>query len=120
MIKKGLGKGLDAFFPPINTINPKVEEINKQVVDKVVDNVDNGSWVKVNINDDVTYVTPLEIEENIVPDVKGMNATDAVCLLEGMGWKVVFTGYGKVKTQSVKPNTELEKGSVINLSLSAK
>lgn len=85
-----------------------------------VDNVDNGSWVKVNINDDVTYVTPVEIEENIVPDVKGMNATDAVCLLEGMGWKVVFTGYGKVKTQSVKPNTELEKGSVINLSLSAK
>ena len=38
MIKKGLGKGLDAFFPPINTINPKTEEIKEQVVDKVVDN----------------------------------------------------------------------------------
>lgn len=85
-----------------------------------VDNVDNGKWVTVNVNDDVTYVSPVEFEENKVPDVKGMNVTDAVCILESMGWKVTFTGYGKVKTQSVKPNTELKKGSIINLTLSTK
>lgn len=85
-----------------------------------VDNVDNGEWVTVNINDDVTYVSPVVLDDNKVPDVKGMNATDAVCLLEGMGWKVTFGGYGKVKSQSVKAGTELKKGSLINLTLSTK
>ena len=33
---------------------------------------------------------------------------------------VKFEGYGKVKSQSVKAGTELKKGSVINLVLSAK
>ncbi len=85
-----------------------------------VDNVDNGEWVTVNINDDVVYVSPVELDDNKVPDVKGMNVTDAVCLLEGMGWKVTFGGYGKVKSQSVKAGTELKKGSLINLVLSSK
>ena len=85
-----------------------------------VDDVDTAEWVKVNITDDVTHVNKVDIDENKVPDVKGMNVTDAVCLLESMGWKVTFGGYGKVKTQSVKPNTELKKGRVINLTLSAK
>ena len=49
-----------------------------------------------------------------------MNITDAVFLLESMGWKVKFEGYGKVKYQSVKTGTELKKGSVINLTLSSK
>lgn len=85
-----------------------------------VDNMDNGEWVTVNINNDVTYVSPVELDDNKVPDVKGMNVTDAVCLLEGMGWKVTFGGYGKVKSQSVKAGTELKKGSLINLVLSSK
>ena len=69
--------------------------------------------------DDV-FVNSVKFEENIVPDVNGMNITDAVYLLESMGWKVRFDGYGKVESQSVEPNTELEKGSVINLVLSSK
>lgn len=85
-----------------------------------VDNVDNDKWVTVDVKDGETYVNPAALEETKVPDVKGMNATDAVFLLESMGWKVTFTGYGKVKTQSVKAGTELKKGSVINLVLSAK
>ena len=55
-----------------------------------------------------------------VPDMKGMNVTDAVYILESMGWKVKFDGYGKVKSQSVKAGTELRKGSVINLTLGSK
>ena len=62
-------------------------------------------------------INAVEMEENKVPDVKGMNITDAVYVLESMGWKVKFEGYGKVKSQSVKAGTELRKGSVINLVL---
>ncbi len=85
-----------------------------------VDNVQDNEWVSVNKANDELFVNSVEFEENIVPDVKGMNVTDAVYLLESMGWKVKFDGYGKVKSQSVKPNTELRKGSVINLVLSSK
>ena len=85
-----------------------------------VDNVDNEKWVKVNVTADQIYVNPVAIEEGKVPDMKGMNATDAVSLLESMGWRVTFSGYGRVKSQSVKAGSELRKGSVINLVLSAK
>lgn len=85
-----------------------------------IDDVESDTWVNVKMTEDETFVTHIDFEEGKVPDVKGMNATDAVCLLESMGWKVTFTGYGKVKTQSVKAGSELKKGSVINLSLSTK
>ena len=85
-----------------------------------VDNVDNEKWVKVNTAADQIYVNPVVVEEGKVPDVKGMNATDAVSLLESMGWRVTFSGYGRVKSQSVKAGAELRKGSLINLVLSAK
>ncbi len=85
-----------------------------------VDNADNEKWVTVDVADDVVCVSPVSFEDGVVPDVKGMNATDAVCLLESMGWKVSFSGYGKVKSQSVKAGSELKKGKVINLVLSAR
>lgn len=85
-----------------------------------VDNVNNNEWVTIEQMEQEIVVNPVIFEENIVPDVKGMNITDAVYLLESMGWKVNFEGYGVVKSQSVKPHTELKKGNVINLNLSAK
>lgn len=85
-----------------------------------VDNVDNNDWVSVEHRDDVVYVNSALLDDTKVPDVKGMNVTDAVFLLESMGWKVKFEGFGKVKSQSVKAETELKKGSVINLVLSSK
>lgn len=85
-----------------------------------VDDVNNEKWVKIDVEDGVTYANPVYLDDAKVPDVKGMNITDAVFLLESMGWKVTFSGYGEVKSQSVKPNSELRKGAVINLKLSAK
>ena len=85
-----------------------------------IDNVEDNEWVTVNQTGDDVFVNSVKFEENIVPDVNGMNITDAVFVLESMGWKVKFDGYGKVKSQSVKSGTELRKGSVINLTLSSK
>ncbi|MBR5781398.1 MAG: transpeptidase family protein [Bacteroidales bacterium] len=80
---------------------------------------ENG-WVKVSESAGDIVVTPVELDENKVPDLKGMNITDAVYLLESMGWKVTFSGNGKVKSQSVKAGSVLRKGNTINLVLSAK
>lgn len=84
------------------------------------DNVDNDKWVEISEEDDVIYVNPVALNDSLVPDLKGMNITDAVHVLETMGWNASFDGMGKVKSQSVKPGTALKKGSVIKLVLSDK
>ena len=85
-----------------------------------VSNAKNEEWVKVSIVNNETVLNDVAIEEGVVPDVKGMNVTDAVSLLETMGWDVDFNGFGKVKTQSVQAGTELIKGKTIRLTLSRK
>jgi len=53
----------------------------------------------------------------VVPDVNGMGIRDAVYLLEKAGYKVTFTGKGKVYKQSVEPGIFVNRGTVINLEL---
>ena len=60
---------------------------------------------------------PVNFDSNRVPDVTGMNITDAVCLLENMGWNIEFSGYGKVNKQSVNAGDTLPSGSLITLTL---
>ena len=57
------------------------------------------------------------VRENLVPNVIGMGARDAIYLLENEGLKVVIRGSGKVTEQSLEPGAQLVKGSVISISL---
>lgn len=85
-----------------------------------IDNEDNDEWVSVRETDNVVYASPVSFSQDTVPDVRGMNVTDAVYLLESMGWDVDFSGLGKVKSQKPKANTKLKKGGTVNLILSSK
>ncbi|MDP2237738.1 MAG: PASTA domain-containing protein [Bacteroidales bacterium] len=49
--------------------------------------------------------------------MKGMNARDAVFLLENMGLKAVISGKGKVISQSVLPGNPITAGQRIELKL---
>lgn len=72
-------------------------------------------------NDSIAYyqrfVNPIAYNPPYVPNVKGMNVTDAVYLLENMGWSTSFEGYGKVNQQSVKAGDSLQPGGLITLTL---
>lgn len=57
--------------------------------------------------------TPMQI----VPDVKGMGARDAVYALESRGLKVTLDGVGRVVAQSRQPHTKFKKGETISLKL---
>ena len=46
---------------------------------------------------------------NLVPDVKGMGARDAVYLLEKHGIKTIVVGRGRVIEQSIAPNDKVQK-----------
>ena len=62
-------------------------------------------------------VTDLEIENGIVPDVSGMGLKDALYLLENEGYKVTFTGSGRVASQTPLAGTALERGQNVSLIL---
>ena len=77
-----------------------------------------GDWVTIEKNTaNGLHVKAVELPEGRVPDVTGMNITDAVCLLENMGLKVSFSGYGTVTEQSLPAGDTLKANSVINLKL---
>lgn len=57
--------------------------------------------------------TPMEI----VPDVTGMGAKDAVYALESRGMRVTLEGVGSVVAQSIPPHTKYKKGQNIHIKL---
>jgi cell division protein FtsI (penicillin-binding protein 3) len=68
--------------------------------------------------DDRLVLDEMEIAAGKVPDVRGMGASDAIFILENAGLQVnTIKGVGKVKEQSLKPNSSFNRGAVVHLTL---
>jgi cell division protein FtsI (penicillin-binding protein 3) len=78
----------------------------------------NGDWVTVesNENGQIT-MREAKISNNVVPNVVGMDITDAVYLLENMGISAEFTGQGAVREQSLHAGDTLKANSKMYLKL---
>ena len=76
-------------------------------------------WSMVSRNDstDRIHIKELKLQENLVPNVVGMGASDALYLLESKGLKVSMNGLGRVTSQSVSPGTRITKGRSVSLTL---
>ena len=59
-----------------------------------------------------------KIIKNLVPNVEGMGARDAITLMENAGYKVIVKGRGRVANQSVAAGTKAQKGNQITLEMS--
>ena len=80
-----------------------------------------GQWVTIEQDTDGTKnIHKAEVSNNRVPDVVGMNVSDAVYLLENMGISTRFTGQGTVVEQSLQAGDTLKQNSVMNLKLAMK
>ena len=91
--------------------------INKSYTDLAI----NGDWVTVEHTDDgETRIREAHLADNVVPNVVGMDITDAVYLLENMGLKADFTGQGTITEQSLHAGDTLKANSVIHLKLEKK
>jgi cell division protein FtsI (penicillin-binding protein 3) len=77
-----------------------------------------SKWVEASPDEDGLELNNRKIEEGVVPNVKGMGATDAVYLLENNGLRVTLSGKGKVRFQSLKAGTKIRRGQSIALRLS--
>jgi len=59
-----------------------------------------------------------ELQRGVIPNVIGMNAKDAMYLLENAGVQVRLIGSGMIVRQSLQPGTRIYKGTEISLQLS--
>lgn len=76
-----------------------------------------SNWVQTHIDNEQINVKPLTIIENLVPNVVGMGARDAVYLMENCGLYVNLSGKGKVRSQSMQPGIRVVKGATVRLEL---
>lgn len=77
-------------------------------------------WVRGTINDDyIAWKANDPPQAGKVPQVLGMTLKDALFLLENCGLKVTWQGHkgGRVKTQSLLPDTRLAHGRSITLQM---
>jgi cell division protein FtsI (penicillin-binding protein 3) len=57
---------------------------------------------------------PMRIQENTLPDLRGMGLRDALKLLSDLGLKASYSGYGRVSDQAPAPNTKINpNGDVV-------
>ena len=59
----------------------------------------------------------LDLRKDLVPNVVGMGAKDAVYLMEKAGLRVSLDGLGSVSSQSIVPGTRVLKGQTVRLIL---
>ena len=82
------------------------------------DNKDgNNAWGNVDFSDGQYTYKARETSEEVMPNVNGLGARDAVFLLERMGVRVRLHGRGKVKTQSIAVGTKISGGEICELYL---
>ena len=74
---------------------------------------------KVITNKDIVYLITNDSHQK-VPNVKGLSSKVAKNILELLGIKVKLDGVGYVTNQSIGPNTEINKGMEIKLTLKPK
>lgn len=58
-----------------------------------------------------------QLQNDIMPNLKGLSLTQTLPLLEKKGIKVIINGEGWISQQSIPPNTKIKKGQKIILTL---
>ena len=78
---------------------------------------DGYEWGTASAGADCVEFQALKMDDNLVPDVLGMGAKDAVYALSSRGMNVRMRGKGRVTLQSVASGTKVVKGKTVSLVL---
>ena len=106
---------------PIIVRHSKEASYLNGIVNPFNDYAINGDWVTVQKTENgETDLRTAQLQPNLVPNLVGMDITDAVYLLENMGVKTEFIGQGTVKEQSLHAGDTLKANSIICLKLEKK
>ncbi|MEX2514270.1 MAG: penicillin-binding protein [Cyclobacteriaceae bacterium] len=75
------------------------------------------SWVKSSIsNRSIQWVSNPQ-EQTLVPDVFGMTLRDVLYVLENKGLRVLYSGKGRVVSQSMSKGSKIQKDHIIKITL---
>ena len=110
---------------------PDVKNGNVQAADYVLGQLGintSGNWATAQTGNNPVWgiahqgengvkLDKVETEEDVMPDVMGMGARDAVFVLEKMGVRVRVSGTGNVREQSIPAGTSLHHGMTCQLHL---
>ena len=78
---------------------------------------DHSDWLVGILEENKLTLKNLPIAKDQIPNLLGMNAKDAVYLIESCGMVSKVMGFGKVSSQSLKPGSLVYKGGVIEIIL---
>lgn len=81
-----------------------------------IDDVD-AKWVSTEAKETGVKLKNRAFVGDMVPNVIGMGASDAVSLLEGMGLRVRLMGHGAVRQQSISAGSHFKVGQTIEIVL---
>jgi cell division protein FtsI (penicillin-binding protein 3) len=76
-----------------------------------------NDWVKTRESGDTIKLVGMNLTKGLVPDVRGMSLRDAMFLLENSGYKVRYSGSGRVLRQSPEHGTRYFEGQVVALEM---
>ena len=95
-----------------------LQDIDRKKLHKKDSIDEDGDWSETEkMGNKLAYHT-ISFENELVPNVLGMGIRDAMYLLESKGVQVQVIGSGKVKKQSISPNTPIKQVKKIVLQLS--
>ncbi len=118
-------EAIDAPEVPQKLVLPQIKKSSPESIIQVakdlnipgIEGTAASEMASVQKNNDRLVINEVKFLPGKVPDVLGMGASDAIFTLEKAGLKVNIKGVGKVVEQSLKPNSTLQKGGVIYLTL---
>lgn len=105
------------------TYLPSVKNSKKETLKYILNtldiksNISNSPWLIASKDSLRVNTSTLTLIDNLVPNVVGMGAKDAVYLLEKSGLRVHIYGRGTIRQQSIGPGTKVIKGQTIRLEL---
>lgn len=76
-----------------------------------------SEWGKTTNGGSKVSIAPMKYSKNVVPNVRGLLAKDAVYLIEKQGMHVLLRGKGRVVSQTIPAGTPVYKGGLIELVL---
>ncbi|WP_028903023.1 penicillin-binding protein [Prevotella sp. P6B4] len=109
VMAQNLKRSVDDARDAESVLTPDVKKGNNSAANFVLASLKAKGSVSNNSN--------REVSKNVVPDVTGMGAKDAVFLLESRRIKTHLKGRGKVKSQSIHAGSSIKQGMVCELIL---
>ncbi len=108
------------YLHPDSVKLPTIKRGMQNDIERAVSGVDidvlfnDSEWIRVNEDYEAE---PLKVVDNLVPNVIGMGAKDAVFAIEQTGMYVKLSGKGRVRKQSVPSGSRVVRGGTVYLEL---